>query len=242
MKNQYACDIGDYGKLGLLRQLSDAGFQIGLNWYLTPDEAAQNNDGKFISYLKTRSFRSCDPQLWETLGVLVDEGKRKVQSLQSSEILSASFYDACMDFSGQDYLSRKDERRQWHQQALAGFHGCDIVFVDPDNGLMVPSAERGKKSNKYVLPEELHDYYASGASVIYYQHKARCKDSVYIDRNANLIASGNFLNAKGFGLKFFTTSQRYYFFLVHPRHEERIKAAIDTMLKTEWSNHFALLE
>ena len=242
MKNQYTCDIGDYGKLGLLRQLLAIGFRIGVNWYLTPDETDVNNDGKFISYLKNKAFRSCDPQLWEALGALVDAGKRNVQCLQKKEILPASFYDACMNFSGQTYLERKDERWCWHQKALEALHGCDIIFVDPDNGLMVPSAECGRKSTKYVLPEELHDYYVSGSSVIYYQHKARCKDSIYSDHNAELLASGNFINAKGFGLKFSTTSQRYYFFLAHPRHEAKIRQAIGSMLKTDWANHFRLLE
>ena len=38
MKNQYAGDVGDYTKLGVLRAIEKAGFSIGLNWYLTPDE------------------------------------------------------------------------------------------------------------------------------------------------------------------------------------------------------------
>ena len=45
MQNRYTGDIGDFGKLGLLRVLQDAGFSIGVNWYLTPDEN-HNQDGK----------------------------------------------------------------------------------------------------------------------------------------------------------------------------------------------------
>ena len=37
MQDRYAGDIGDYGKLGLLRSLSRTGLRIGVNWYLTPD-------------------------------------------------------------------------------------------------------------------------------------------------------------------------------------------------------------
>ncbi|MGN1144419.1 MAG: hypothetical protein ACI4SU_07600 [Anaerovoracaceae bacterium] len=47
MQNRYTGDIGDFGKLGLLRQLSGAGFSIGVNWYLTPDES-HNGDGRHI--------------------------------------------------------------------------------------------------------------------------------------------------------------------------------------------------
>ena len=50
MKNQYVGDIGDYGKYGLLRFLSNRGIKIGINWYLTEDD--KSSDGKFIEYLK----------------------------------------------------------------------------------------------------------------------------------------------------------------------------------------------
>ena len=32
MQNKYVGDIGDYGKLGLLRKLRAAGVTIGVNW------------------------------------------------------------------------------------------------------------------------------------------------------------------------------------------------------------------
>ena len=35
MQNRYTGDIGDFGKLGLLRQLSRTGLSIGVNWYRT---------------------------------------------------------------------------------------------------------------------------------------------------------------------------------------------------------------
>ena len=46
MQNRYTGDIGDFGKLGLLRQISEAEFSIGVNWYLTPDES-HNGEAKF---------------------------------------------------------------------------------------------------------------------------------------------------------------------------------------------------
>lgn len=50
MQNRYTGDIGDFSKLGLLRVLSNAGFRIGLNSHLTPNET-HNDDGKHIKYL-----------------------------------------------------------------------------------------------------------------------------------------------------------------------------------------------
>ncbi len=49
MQNRYTGDIGDFGKLGLLRALRASGLSIGVNWYLVPDEG-HNNDGKHTKY------------------------------------------------------------------------------------------------------------------------------------------------------------------------------------------------
>ena len=35
MKDQYVGDIGDFGKVLLLKHLAQLGFKIGINWVLT---------------------------------------------------------------------------------------------------------------------------------------------------------------------------------------------------------------
>lgn len=125
--------------------------------------------------------------------------------------------------------------------AMQKLRGCDIVFVDPDNGLMVPSAEGTAKENKFALPFELAEYYRAGASVIYYQHKARRPDEFYVAQNHQLVESGAFPGAVGVGLKFKTTSQRYYFFLIQPRHAATIKQTIGRMMASPWGKEFDVL-
>lgn len=51
MQDRYTGDIGDFGKLGLLRILESQGLTIGINWSRTPDED-HNDDGKYTKYLK----------------------------------------------------------------------------------------------------------------------------------------------------------------------------------------------
>ena len=241
MQNRYTGDIGDFGKLGLLRQLRRTGLSIGVNWYLTPDET-HNGDGRHISYLKNGVFRACDEQLWSALGEIVDSGNREVSALERPDILQAAFYSKPLDFADADRSERQTLRWEWHSRALQQLRNCDIVFVDPDNGLIVPSAEGTSKSNKFVLPFELAEYYRTGASVIYYQHKARRPDEFYIAQNKQLIASGAFPNAETLGLKFKKTSQRYYFCLMQPQHAVVMTHCVERMLKTPWKNHFVLLE
>ena len=126
----------------------------------------------------------------------------------------------------------------WHRQALQALHGCDIVFVDPDNGLMVPSADGTAKSNKFVLPYELAEYYNAGASIIYYQYKARRPDEFYIDQHRQLVSSGAFPGATSLGLKFTKTSLRYYFCAIRPEHAIAFTTCVQQMMKSPWQHCF----
>ena len=240
MQNRYTGDIGDFGKLGLLRQLSRTGLSIGVNWYLTPDET-HNGDGRHIGYLKNDTFRICDVQLWSALGEIVDSGNREVSTLERSDILRATFYSRMLDFTGTDKTERQMLRWEWHNLAMEKLRACDIVFVDPDNGLMVPSADGTPRSNKFVLPFELAEYYRAGASVIYYQHKARRPDDFYMVQNRRLIESSAFPQAASLGFKFRTTSQRYFFCLIHEEHVAAFSACVDRITKTPWHQHFSIL-
>ena len=237
MQNRYSGDIGDFGKLGLLRHLQEAGFSVGVNWYLTPDEA-HNSDGRFTDYLNRPS---CDEPLRLLLKQHVHLDNRLVSSLQHPDILQAKFFSDELNFADCTKAERQTKRQNWHQDALLALGGCQIIFADPDNGLMVPSAEGKKKSNKFVTVQELADHYQNDASVIYYQHKARRRDDFYRNQHQQLLESGAFPQAAGFGLKFQTTSQRYYFFLVHPEHAADISNCVENFLQAGWSAHFSLL-
>lgn len=240
MQDRYTGDIGDFGKLGLLRALQSRDLTIGVNWYLTPDED-HNDDGMYTKYLKDESYRKYDESLWLDLKQIVDENQRKVSALQNDRILQAVFYDKTLDFAGKKKAERIWIREEWHRQALEQLSGLDVVFVDPDNGLVVPSAEGRPKENKYVMPDELLDYYRKGSSVIYYQHKARRQDQFYADQHEKLIKSPGLEGASCLGLKFKKTSQRYYFFILQPRHREMIEKITKEMVSSAWGDHFSIL-
>lgn len=243
MQDRYTGDIGDFGKLGLLRVLQEQNLSIGVNWYLTPDET-HNEDGKYTEYLneeKKEKYFPCDESLWQELKKIVDSGNRNVSALQNEHILKAAFYDKPLNFRGKSKEERISIRKVWHERALEQLSGSDVVFVDPDNGLVVPSAEGKPKENKYVMPDELSDYYKKGSSVIYYQHKARRQDQFYSDQHEKLIRSPGFESSSGLALKFKTTSLRYCFFIIQPRHREMITEAVNEMASSEWSDHFCIL-
>lgn len=249
MQNRYTGDIGDFSKLGLLRALHSAGFSIGLNWYLTPDET-HNTDGRHVNYLDQDKYRECDEELWLELRAIVKSNKRKIRYMEKDDTLQAAFFSECLDFSNDTkrgrcrYKSKSERmalREEWFERSLDKLVGKDIVCVDPDNGLVIPSALGKPRENKYVLPEELASYYAQGSTVIYYQHKARRKDPFYAKQLKELLRSEDLPDASGLALKFEKTSQRYYMFIVQPRHREAIEQVVRGMLSTTWSDYFRLL-
>ena len=237
MQDRYTGDIGDFGKLGLLRQLASTGLSIGVNWYRTPDET-HNSDGLHVGYLQKEQFRTCDPALWSALGQIISSGKREIAALEQSGVLDATYFGRLLDSSSGDKIARQAVRMGWHGQALQALHCCDIVFVDPDNGLMVPSADGTVKSNKFVLPYELVEYYNAGASIIYYQHKARRPDEFYIDQHRQLVSSGAFPEAASLGLKFTKISLRYYFCTIRPEHAKAFTTCVQQMMQSPWQYCF----
>lgn len=237
MQNRYTGDIGDFSKLALLRVLHNSGFSIGLNWFLVPDEN-HNEDGKHTRYLQqSERYRTLDPQLFDELKIIVDSKNRIVAAMEKPEILEAVFFSEQLNCISES--DRVKFRLAWHERALNTINGLDIVCLDPDNGILVPSAMKTRREIKYARPEEISDYFKQGSSVICYQHKARKKDEFYQKQFAVLVDSIS--GARGAALKFKTTSQRYYLFILQAKHENSVREAIQNMLNTEWRSYFEII-
>lgn len=194
-----------------------------------------------MGYLEMDKYRICDESLWTELKHIVYAGQREVKALENDRILKASFYSKPFILPGIVKADRTVIRENWHKKALAVLAGLDVIFVDPDNGLIVPSAAGRVRENKYVLPNEILDYYQRGSSVVYYQHRARRKDEFYIAQQEHLLKNTELNGSTGINLKFKPTSQRYYFFIIHPRHRKVLERAVRGMLSSAWGECFCVL-
>ncbi len=171
MQDRYAGDVGDYGKIGLLKCLNKHEFDIGVNWYLVstpdmeknPDGTLKQNDGR---YMIPESIQKCDPTLAKTLTKIAKSGNRSVFAIQKANLIpNAVYYDERLTV---------ETRSEWHKKALERFKDCNLVFLDPDNGLLVQSvSKRCAKSIKYAFYEEVKDYLDAGKSVVVYNHRSR---------------------------------------------------------------------
>ncbi len=230
MQDRYAGDVGDFGKFGMLRLIEKSGISVGINWYLVGDES-HNNDGKHIGYLENKEYEGCDDLLLTALNDMIKLNCRSVAELEKCNLLSTQKY----------YHERLfDERKQWHKNALETMNGCDLVFLDPDNGLLPKSVSRGsEKSIKYVFPEEIIDYYIAGHSVVFYSHRTREKVGLYLQRFEKLFQSEELKSATIKGVSFKRGTIRDYFFIMREEHVAKIEESLATLFAGKWSRHFS---
>lgn len=173
MQDKYVGDIGDYVKLGLLRALMPDR-KLGVVWYRVPDEAG-NNDGGKIEYLeKPECFRSADPELFDHLKGVVCGGKKAIESLFPM-VPGAISYVECVTTTDPQ-ANRREWRKKWFARVLEHLSGCDIVFADPDNGIVDDEDKRkGKKDFCKQIPLEEVRALARDRCAIIYHHNTRAK-------------------------------------------------------------------
>jgi hypothetical protein len=240
MQNRYAGDVGDFGKLGLLRSLAKSGLNVGVNWYLVSANE-DNGDGKHTGYLDDSQFIDCDDELLGKLGYMVYGNQRSIAMIESMNLIPRAVY-----FSEElqpPQTGGIDFRSQWHNNALKKLEGSDIVFLDPDNGLLVKSVSPGNpKSIKYIMEDEIVDYYSSGHSVVFYNHRCRLNEQAYLKRFRVFFGSEDLRSAAALGIKYVRGTTRDYFFLLHPEHLSQAKRAVASLLESSWNQHFKELK
>lgn len=239
MQNRYACDVGDFGKLGMLRLIEKQGLSVGVNWYLVADES-HNNDGKHVGYIHDKKFATCDDELLCALEHILGQKDRSVYALEKAHLLENDkfFSDELCKPSESEYAARK----LWHQRALEELNDCDIIFLDPDNGLIPPSVGRGSdKSIKYVLPEEIIDYYKAGYSVVFYNHRTRESLDKYLTRFTKLFGAEDLSGATIKGISYKRGTVRDYFFILQEKHVEQVQNVFKQMMSGKWSEHFQVI-
>lgn len=173
MQDRYAGDIGDFVKLGLLRALSP-GRKLGIAWYRFPDED-HNGDGRHVGYLnRPEEYSSFDPELFAHLRNVV-RSARSIASLHPTLGTDAVFAVESLDVSQVPARMRRPWRRQWFAGVRDTLSACDLVFADPDNGIIDDSDKRkgSAKFGKQMPLEEVRQLAADRCAVIYHHNTRR---------------------------------------------------------------------
>ena len=234
MKNQYVGDIGDYGKYSLLRAFINAGVKIGINWYLTEND--DSNDGKFTDYLKKKDeYRRYDQELFDVIKKIAPKKNKSVMDIQDSGILPGTvIYSDILHPIGTP-SDRRSTRERWFEESLLELKDADLIFMDPDNGLLEDDNASKLGGEKYVLPDEVEQYFNAGHNVVYYCHKGRRNMSQWFDHKS--IMFNMIPEAKPAVLTFHKGSKRSYIFLIHDEDFEKYRSIIDKFTR-RWSGIF----
>ena len=232
MKNQYFGDIGDYGKYGLLRFLCGIGLSVGVNWYLTTNDG--RTDGCHTEYLENTAMRAYDPELFNFLKSAAGKTGKSVAEIEYSSLLrDVRFFNELMDFDSIiDYRKRAEARDRWHERALNTLSNCELVFADPDNGLSERKKPTQKDAQKFILPNEIRDYFSRGQQVVYYHHRPRKEAAGWMNDKTMIL--NTIPEAKLHAVSFNRWSCRTYIFVLHEEQYDRYGELLAEFLRTNW--------
>ncbi len=175
MQDRYVGDIGDFVKYGLLRAIRGTK-RLGVAWYLHPD-AGPAGDGKHTAYLQRRDeWRHLDAELFDALRKLTTD-RRSVANIEQSDILGAAVFAADrLVVAGVKVRDRPRWRHQWFDGIKRQLADCDLVFADPDNGLVPNDRFRPTEpvsAKRIPLAEAMA--LAQGRSAVIYHHNTMLK-------------------------------------------------------------------
>jgi hypothetical protein len=260
MQNRYVGDVGDFGKYGLLRALhlpgndASGGLSLAVIWYLVPDEG-HNADGKHTSYLdpaaaNVTGYKDCDPFLYDSLAKIVRRGARHVTSIRNSRILPPAtvFFEEPLTFDGMLCIgpaareARLRHRSEWLQRALRATAGCDLVFVDPDNGFEVSTQRHRNRGPKYVFFDELAPYLRRGQSLVVYHHMGRNRRAAdQIQERLDQITTRVEGCDTPFALRYHRGTSRAFLVIPAKRHGALLFDRAKRFVSGPWSKHFSLV-
>lgn len=245
MQDLYAFDIGDFGKLGLLRALTEGSprLKLGVIWYAT-NLGSAGADGKHIRYLALgseqvprrleRTLRVCDRTLYDSFRrhLRSAEGGRTISALEQLGVLAED-----TRFVSSLVPENSADRERWFHGACAHVNGSDLVFVDPDNGLEPPgrSPSRGP-SRIHVTWSELRVLYEAGHSLVIYHHLNRERGGHELQTANRLEALRASLEAKcsAWALRYRRGTARAFFVIAQQRHAAALERQVGFLRGSAW--------
>jgi hypothetical protein len=231
VKVQYFGDVNDYRKFALLRLLAEVGgFEIGVCWMLTePDDSKEGGNRSYLQ--RADIWGRYDRPLFDLLSEVPAEPTiEDLKRIEAENLIpGATFFDKCAP----DALSA---REAYHKACMNGLHACDLVFLDPDNGLEGKSRAKGHKgSSKFAYLDEVADHYSAGQSILLYQHFPR-----HVSRETCIANAASRLAARLPRVSIWSIVTAHVVFLLAVRSEREARAAavVETLSARGWLPHF----
>ena len=250
MQEKYLGDTPDFAKYALLKALRGSDLRLGINWYLTlPHEVdgIGNKDGKTRQHVSDpKSYRAIDSTLWEQLQNFQHSDDRSIRDFENGKVFprSTKYFSEPLSFDG---LNSKSEtlqaRSDWVQRGLSKLKSTDLVFIDPDTGMEIPSKERHEKAGpKYTFYDELVPLIKRNQTLVIIQFVDHLRGA---EKQAQRVA-GKLRNYAGFDGKLDIVQAKagraILFFILHGKnHSDRITTRLGDFLSSPAKDRFRSL-
>ena len=181
MKDQYVGDINDYRKYGLIDKIAKVfGSNILFVWMLTGNDSTDGNKTTYLN--KPQKYRQYNPELFDELVKIVEKKKKdknikNILAIQNSKLLkNYSFFTEILEDDA-------SSRRKYFDDVYKISKKHDLIFLDPDNGIEIPSCKYGtKKSSKYIYWNEIEYIFNNlNKDILIYQHFPRKDRNQFIN-------------------------------------------------------------
>lgn len=227
MQDIYAFDVGDFGKLGLLRGLTaSTNLSLGVLWWKT-SVGSSGADGKHVSYLEKGHYSHPDPQLWLGMRERFRLGARRIRALEPLLPNGTVFHRRT--------VPTNRRRRGWFREAAASVKSADIVFCDPDNGIVLDDV---CDSVRHIALQEIRALWEQDQSIVVYHHPNR--SALHHTQITRLLACFQHELqglAVSFGAWFRRGSSRVFVVLGQRRHASAIRQALTEFESSPWVSH-----
>ena len=189
MQERYLGDVHDYYKFLFLKSLSEKlKKKIGLNWYLVdPEEISvseqKKKDGEKRNYLNKYEIYNLDLKISNEFKKIVDKKNRNIENFTNQTHLKSyiNFFNKRIQHSN---------RKQWFKESIEFFKNNEVIFLDPDNGLL--KSKYNKNPSKYLLLDEIDIYLSKRKIVIFTQFQSYNKTHIiYLKEIKNYLKLNN---------------------------------------------------
>jgi len=175
MKNRFYGDVNDYIKYGILDILANRYNAIGINWYLTDDQHRNQKHGNIMRHIDDeKKWKGHNPRIFALLKQRITNQQRNIMYCRQDNVFNFKyeFREQLPDNAFQnDYETLRDE---WHARAIGHLNKCDLVFFDPDIGVINQLSKGVIKNSEYCLVREIEDYdWCDWLIVVFPKHAKR---------------------------------------------------------------------
>lgn len=232
MQDSYVGDIGDFGKLVLLRRLEKEGFKIGINWYRTNLSGAPKDGDYEIPYFFEDSLEGKLAAQLRELFYAKPPLHRSIEALEELHLIENNLYF-------HDIVPQTEkERTLWYKKSQETLQDSTLIFLDPDNGLLVDSVKAySKKSIKYVYIKEIMKYLENKncRCVLFYNHRSRMKPDPYFSKKREQLEAHLKTNYPIAHITFPRRAIRDYFAVCKDEKSyDIVKNTFDDLIQSDW--------